>query len=41
MSATDATILLLGIVMAALALCGIGCVILGLLGEFRQNWTRR
>ena len=33
--------ILLGIVISGLTLFGVGCVILGLLGELRQNWTKR
>ncbi len=32
---------LIGIVFTGVALFGVGCVILGLLGELRQNWTKR
>lgn len=33
--------ILVGILFTGVALFGIGCVILGLLGELRQNWTKR
>jgi hypothetical protein len=36
-----AVMILLGIVLGAVVLGGFGCVILGLLGELRQNWIRR
>jgi len=33
--------ILVGIVISGAALVGVGCVILGLLGELRQNWTTK
>jgi hypothetical protein len=37
----SATSVLLLVILGALALVGIGCTILGLRGELRQNWTKR
>jgi hypothetical protein len=37
----DAMGVVLLVIVAAFALFGIGCTILGLLAERRQNWTKR
>lgn len=33
--------ILLGVIISAGALFGVGCVMLGLLGELQQRWTKR
>ena len=37
MSATDVVLL---VILAASGLFGLGCTMLGLLGELRQNWPK-
>ena len=37
----NVVVILIGIVISGVALFGVGCFILGLLGELRQNWTKR
>ena len=37
----NVVVILIGIVISGIVLFGVGCFVLGLLGELRQNWTKR